>query len=105
MTEAINSAETKRKRRWFQFSLRTLFVGVAAVAVVCAVVSRIPNEITWKQVQSIKVGMTEDEVRELLGRPNAVSPNESGGIDWKYGGEDEDRIEFKNGRVVSAMKF
>jgi hypothetical protein len=98
-------AEPKRKRRWFQFSLRTLLVVVTAVAIVCALLSRIPNEISWKQIQSIKVGMTEDEVREILGRPNAVSPNDYGGVDWKYGGFDEDCVEFRNGRVVSADKF
>jgi outer membrane protein assembly factor BamE (lipoprotein component of BamABCDE complex) len=72
-------------RRRFQFRLRTLFVVFTVAAIVCAILSRIPNEISWKQVQSIKVGMTEDEVRELLGRPNAVSPNDYGGVDWKYG--------------------
>jgi hypothetical protein len=34
-TEPPN-AEPKRKRRWFQFSLRTLLIGVTLLAAACA---------------------------------------------------------------------
>jgi SmpA / OmlA family len=89
----------------FQFSLRTLLIVVTVAALVCALVSRLPNELTLKQLQSVKVGMSEDQVRELLGRPDAITPNENGGVDWEYGMLFPDVIEFKDGRVVSAVRF
>ena len=38
-TELSKADPPKRKRRWFQFSLRTLMIGVALLAVVCAYVA------------------------------------------------------------------
>ena len=35
-TEPPKAEPPKRKRRWFQFSLRTLLIGVALLAVACA---------------------------------------------------------------------
>jgi hypothetical protein len=49
--------------------------------------------------------MSEDEVRELVGRPDEIRMNEQGGVDWDYGGFWPDTVEFKNGRVVSATRF
>jgi hypothetical protein len=37
-TEPPNADPPKRKRRWFQFSLRTLLIGVTLLAVPCAYV-------------------------------------------------------------------
>jgi hypothetical protein len=36
-TEALKAEPPKRKRRWFQFSLRTLFLAMTILAVQCAV--------------------------------------------------------------------
>ena len=99
-----NKVEPKRRRRWLQFSLRTLLIGVAIVAVSAAIISRLPNELTWQQLQTIKPGMTEDEVRELVGRPDAIRINDQGSVDWKYGSFWPDTVEFKSGRVVAAYR-
>jgi hypothetical protein len=106
-TESPKADPPKRKRRWFQFSLRSLLIAVAVTALLCAIVSRLPkpNELTLKQLQSIKAGMTEDKVLELVGRPNSIRPNEKGGVDWFYGILFPDWIELKDGRVVSAIRF
>jgi hypothetical protein len=108
-TEPPNAEPPKRTRRWFQFSLRSLLIVVTVAALVCAllsaVVSRLPNELTLKQLRSVKVGMSEDPVLELLGRPDAITPNENGGVDWEHGMLFPDVIEFKDGRVVSAVRF
>jgi hypothetical protein len=37
---AAMDAEPKRKRRWFQFSLRTLLIGVTLLAVACGYVAK-----------------------------------------------------------------
>jgi hypothetical protein len=47
----------KRKRRWFQFSLRTLFVVTAVVAVQCAVCLPMLRE--WKLEQEIAKRLAE----------------------------------------------
>ena len=39
-TEPPNANPPKRKRRWFQFSLRTLMIGVTLLAVACGYVGR-----------------------------------------------------------------
>jgi hypothetical protein len=45
-------AEPKRKRRWFQFRLRTLLTAVTVVALASAIVSRLLNELALKQHQA-----------------------------------------------------
>ena len=40
MTEPIKPVPPKRKRRWFQFSLRTLLIVVVLVAAACGYVAR-----------------------------------------------------------------
>jgi hypothetical protein len=37
-TELPNADPPKRKRRWFQFSLRSLLIGVALLSIPCAYV-------------------------------------------------------------------
>jgi hypothetical protein len=44
-------AEPKRNRR-FQFGLRTLLIAVTVVALLSAIVSRVLNELTLKQLQA-----------------------------------------------------
>jgi hypothetical protein len=46
---AMEAEPPKRKRRWFQFSLRTLFVVVATLAVECAVCLPMLRE--WQKSQ------------------------------------------------------
>jgi hypothetical protein len=53
MTEPIQPDPPKRKRHWFQFSLRTLLLAIAIVAVQCAVCLPMLRE--WQQrKQNIK---------------------------------------------------
>jgi hypothetical protein len=49
--------------------------------------------------------MSEEQVRALVGRPDDITPNENGGVDWEYGGFWPDVVQFKDGRVVSAVRF
>jgi hypothetical protein len=106
---AMQTEPPKTKTRRFQVSLRTLFVVVTVAALVSALVSaiasRLPNELTYQQLHSVKACMTEDQTLDLLGRPDAIEPNENGGVDWKYGGFWPDTIEFKDCGVVSAFRF
>jgi hypothetical protein len=62
MTEAaeINTPRPKRKRRWFQFSLRTLMIVVTLLAVACGHVGRQAEivrerETALRQAQEAKV--------------------------------------------------
>jgi hypothetical protein len=48
-TEPPKADPPKRKRRWFQFSLRTLVIGVTIVAVQCAVC--VPMVEEWQESQ------------------------------------------------------
>ena len=104
-SESSQVTPPKRKRRWFQYRLRTLMIVVAIVAVAAAIVSRLPNELTRQQLHSIKPGMSADQVRELVGRPDSVRQNDDGSVDWEYGGFWPDWVQFKNWRVVSAERF
>ncbi len=38
--EPIKSKPPKRKRRWFQFSLRTMLIGVTLIALACGYIER-----------------------------------------------------------------
>jgi Tfp pilus assembly major pilin PilA len=51
-TEPPNAEPPKRKRRWFQFSLRTLMIVVAIVAVQCAVC--LPMLKKWQTQQKMR---------------------------------------------------
>jgi hypothetical protein len=42
----------KRKRRWYQFRLRTLMIALTVATLASAIVSRLPNEVTLKQLQA-----------------------------------------------------
>ena len=69
--EPIKAEPVKRKRRWFQFSLRTLMIGVTVVAVIAvvifAVTSRIAHE---KRIKDITDSLN-------LGRPPPLSQDDS----------------------------
>jgi hypothetical protein len=71
--EPIKAALPKRKRRWFQFSLRTLLIVTTVVAVQCAVCLPIFRD--WQKYNS-----TAERVRrvsELLRRDFPMRP-----LDW-----------------------
>jgi hypothetical protein len=58
-TEPIKADPPKRKRRWFQFSLRTVIVVVTIVSVQCAVCLPMLRE--WQQRRQ-----QEAEIDELI---------------------------------------
>jgi hypothetical protein len=98
---------SKGNRRILRAWLWTLVIFATVVAVPSTALFLLPrsNELTRQQLDSVKTGMSEDQVRDLLGRPDSIKPNENGGVDWNYGILYPDRIEFKAGRVVSAVRF
>jgi hypothetical protein len=49
----------KRKRRWFQFSLRTLMIGVTLLAMVCGYVGR-QTKIVRERMQFVERPITTD---------------------------------------------
>ena len=98
-------SEAAPKRRWFRFSLRTLFMVAAVVACGAYFYTLLPNELTWTELKSLKPGMTELEVIELVGRPDAMEPDREGRSFWYYGSFFPDSVEFKDGRVVNAVRF
>lgn len=97
-------SEFPAERRWFRFSLRTLFVVVMVAACAAYLYTFLPNELTSAELSSIKRGMTESEVIELVGRPDAMTFGENGKTTWTYGFI-PDWVEFKDGRVVEAVQF
>jgi hypothetical protein len=56
-SEQPKADSPKRKRRWFQFNLRALFVVVAIVAVQCAVCLPIVRE--WREQRRIVAELDE----------------------------------------------
>jgi hypothetical protein len=58
-TDPTNSNPPKRKRRWFQFSLRTLMIGVTLLAMVCGYVGR-QTKIVRERTQFVERSITTD---------------------------------------------
>ncbi|HEV2971232.1 MAG TPA: hypothetical protein VGY55_14755 [Pirellulales bacterium] len=63
-SEPPKADSSKHKRRWFQFSLRTLFVVVAIMGVQCGVCLPMLRE--W-QVEQARVKVTLKEKLRLIG--------------------------------------
>ena len=61
-TEPTNTALPKRKRRWFQFSLRTLMLAVTIIAVQCGVC--VPMLREWQQTRQEEANF--DELVKLI---------------------------------------
>jgi len=101
---AINKPPFRRRRK-FQFGLRSLFLGVFAVAVVCFVLRDVPmaqpidgilglllgNETIYGPSYSefgwirVRLGMSEAEVKALLGEPLKTVDNGRGKeVVWMY---------------------
>jgi len=91
--------------RGIRFGLRALFVAVALVACAVFVYRLLPNDLSWAELQSIRPGMSEAEVVELLGRPDRVTAGGGGKSTWYYGSIIPDWVDFENGRVVEAVRF
>jgi hypothetical protein len=90
-----------------RFSLRRLLFFVVIAGVAFMVYRWLPNELTIQELNSIRPGMTEAEVLELVGRPDEIrshreTPDE---VDWTYNPFFGDTVRFKDGRVVSATRF
>jgi hypothetical protein len=82
-----------------------MFVLVALASIPSWMISCLPNDLTWQELQSVRRGMTPDEVRDLIGRPDRVVELPDGRIDWLYGGLFADTVTFQNNRVVDAFRF
>lgn len=83
--------------------MKKLFAIIAlAVLVGCA-----GTPIKWNNARQVKLGMTQDEVTSLMGRPYMVSSRE-GGQRWVwtfatgFGGAESMSVDFKDGKVVSV---
>ena len=85
------------KRRWFRFSLRTMFVVMLVFAVAAFVVRAIyPRTVD----DVVGRGFTYSEVRELLGEPEKITTGPLGKIEWHYSNGVD--IEFRNGICFSS---
>jgi hypothetical protein len=70
-------AEPKRKRRWFQFSLRSLLIGVTLLAVACWVIvdrTRLIREREEARQAEIQARRSEERTRRLLNYQIADPP-------------------------------
>jgi outer membrane protein assembly factor BamE (lipoprotein component of BamABCDE complex) len=69
------------KRCWC-FTLRTLFVMVTVACLAAATWRAIPRTVTFEETAHIKIGMTQDQVRELIGEPAFTYQNRN--LVWVY---------------------
>ena len=73
-TEPPKADPPKRKRRWFQFSLRSLMIGVTLLAVVCGYFGCRAKIIRhWTALLNVFFPLTP------FGNPNPPAPNQMGG--------------------------
>ena len=78
-TEPPNAAPPKRKRRWFQFSLRTLMIGVVIVAIACGWIGR---KIERKHQERDAVEELRKKGATVFYDFNRVSKGSPPGPDW-----------------------
>lgn len=90
-----------------RFSLRTLLIVVAVAAVISLAGAAIHHEyvrvthvLTSEELRAVKIGMTPEEVRAILGKPTGTE-EKNGRTIWTYGLFDT-FIEFENGKCVSV---
>ena len=85
------------------------FIAMLAVLVLTACAGS--GSIKWDEARKLKVGMTEKEVTEVMGRPyQAQVVGNDGGYRWVWvdvnlmrgGGAEKMSAEFKNGVVVNV---
>jgi hypothetical protein len=70
----------KRKRRWFQFSLRTLIVVMAIVAVQCAVCLPMLRE--WKERDEYRRELVRRTIHFMSASPRAQGPTIKAALTW-----------------------
>ena len=68
-----------------RFTLRTLLVVVAICAVGVFVYSWLPNYVTATELNQLRRGMTQEEVRDILGAPDSIVRYRAGNERWNYG--------------------
>lgn len=92
-----------------RFSIRQLFFWIGILAVLLSFgMYVVPNEITLAEVNQLVPGMTKDQVRAILGRPDGIDmtfaldghPREC----WRYGIYGWE-IFFRDGRYDEAEQF
>jgi hypothetical protein len=76
--------DEKPRRRWFSFSMRTLLVVVAALAILLGLGRHFLSwELHPATVAKVKAGMTMAEVQEILGSPEMCQESDDG-CHWHY---------------------
>ncbi|MFI5378136.1 MAG: DUF3862 domain-containing protein [Tepidisphaerales bacterium] len=78
----------------------------AAVLLAMAGCNRV--DVDKEHYEKVRVGMTAGQVEEILGKGNAASQADAGGVDtrqlvWKSG-EKQITVSFSNGKVVNKVK-
>jgi hypothetical protein len=69
--------------------MRTRYIAVTAV-VLAALIFALPawvmnaHGISARHLQSLRVGMEDQEVLEMVGRPSSIGPSAGGGEIWTY---------------------
>jgi hypothetical protein len=94
------------KPRRFRFGLIALFVLIAAVGVFVSLWNPFPQP-SRTNVDKIELGMTEDDVAELIGKPDkVVTNNEDGRMAHLYdlGNGEAWVVFFKDGRVMRNVE-
>jgi hypothetical protein len=71
-TEPPNAEPPKRQRRWFQFSLRTLLIGVTLLAVPCAYVGWQIKIVQERRSMLARIASTGGEVMMLPSAPGVT---------------------------------
>lgn len=68
------------------------------------------TEIDWNNARQIKAGMTQDEVKKLMGAPYSVTSRGEGKITWVWVhvngwtmGSSSAALNFQDGKVIQAF--
>lgn len=72
-------------KRRFRFGLRGLLASVAVCALGVFAYSWLPNYVTTAELSQLRRGMTQEEVREILGAPDKIKRYPDGNERWDYG--------------------
>lgn len=96
-----------------RFGLRGLLIGAAICGVLAIAYRNSPNVLWHSELAQVQVGMSKDEVRQLLGEPLGVLrvesyPDYEG---WVYAttlgptyGRNQPQVNFENG-LVTATRY
>jgi hypothetical protein len=90
----------------FRFGLMALFAVIAAVGVLVSLWNPFPKP-SRTNVDKIELGMTEDDVAELIGQPDrVVTNNEDGRVAYVYdlGNGEAWLVVFEDGRVMRNVE-